>query len=172
MATLGLKGKVITGYKGSSKSILAIEQGESQMANYNWLAWGSKVPHWFTGDKPFARAVLQLGYFKDPELPDVPMLKDQVDPKYKPLVGFVGALGLIGRGLAAPPGTPKGAISVMTAAWDKMVKDTAFLAEAEKRKLRVIAVDGATVQKAVDDAINNANPDTLAMAGKMIYGKK
>ena len=36
----------------------AIEQGESQMAAYNWLAWDSKVLHWSTGDKPFARIVL------------------------------------------------------------------------------------------------------------------
>ena len=54
--------KMVTGYKGSSKSIFAVEQGESQMAAFNWLAWSSKVPHWFTGDKPFAKAVAQIRY--------------------------------------------------------------------------------------------------------------
>ncbi|CAN0160523.1 unnamed protein product, partial [Discosporangium mesarthrocarpum] len=35
----GYKIKMVTGYKGSSKSIFAMEQGESQMAAFNWLAW-------------------------------------------------------------------------------------------------------------------------------------
>ena len=61
MALLGLKGDVITGYKGSAKTILAIEQGEVHMASFNWQTWRSKVTHWFKGDKPFARAILQVG---------------------------------------------------------------------------------------------------------------
>ena len=59
----GYKIKMVTGYKGSSKSIFAMEQGESQMAAFNWLAWASKVPHWFKGDKPFARRGCPDRYF-------------------------------------------------------------------------------------------------------------
>ena len=44
---------------------------------------------------------------------------------------FIGSLGLIGRGLAAPPGTPEGAIKVMQTAWEKMIKDPKFLADAK-----------------------------------------
>ena len=74
---LGFKIKMVTGYKGSSRSILAVEQGETNCASFNWLAWSSKVPQWFKGDKPFAKAVLQVGIFRDPDLPaDVPMLGD------------------------------------------------------------------------------------------------
>ena len=38
-ALLGLKMRFVTGYKGSSRSILAIEQGEAQMSSFNWLTW-------------------------------------------------------------------------------------------------------------------------------------
>ena len=169
---LGTKMKIVSGYKGSSKTGLAVEQGEVRGAAFNWLFWKSKYERWFQGEKPMARAILQLGYFKDAELPDVPMLKDQVDAKYKPMVNFIGALGLIGRGLAAPPGTPKGAITVMQTAWNKMIKDPAFARAAEKRKLRVTPVDAATVQKAVNEAIANTDPATIALARKMIYGNK
>lgn len=169
---LGTKMQIVTGYKGSSKTGLSVEQGENRGAAFNWLFWKSKYDRWFQGDKPFARAVLQLGHFKDPELPNVPMMRDVADPKYLPVLKFIGALGLIGRGVAAPPGTPQGAIDVMRTAWEKMVKDPGFHADAKKRKLRVIAANAATVQKAVNDAIANSDPKTVKWAAELAYGKK
>jgi len=168
---LGTKMKVVSGYKGSSKTGLSVEQGENLGAAFNWLFWKSKYERWFQGDKPFARAVMQMGIKKDPELPNVPLLSDIADPKYKPMIDFIGAMGLIGRGLAAPPGTPKEAISVMQVAWEKMIKDPEFISDAKKRKLRVIATDAATIQQAVNDAVASATPEVIAMASKAIYGK-
>ncbi len=167
---LGTKMKVVSGYKGSSKTGLAVEQGEVRGAAFNWLFWKSKYERWFQGDNPQARAVLQMGVYPDPELKGVPMLKDQVKPEHKKMVGFVGALGLIGRGLAAPPGTPEAAIKIMQAAWVKMIKDPKFIADTEKRKLRVIPATAEAVQKVVNDAINGADAETVALAKKMIYG--
>ena len=166
---LGTKMKIVTGYKGSSKTGLSVEQGENRGAAFNWLFWKSKYERWFQGDKPFARAILQLGHFKDPELPNVPMMKEVADKKYHAVLRFIGSLGLIGRGVAAPPGTPKAAIKVMQVAWEKMVKDPKFLADATKRKLRVIAADAATIQKAVNDAVANADPATVKLAAKLAY---
>ncbi len=168
---LGTKMQIVTGYKGSSKTGLAVEQGEVRGAAFNWLFWKSKYERWFQGDQPFARAVLQLGHFKDPELPDVPMMKDVADAKYRDVLNFIGALGLIGRGVAAPPGTPEGAITVMRTAWEAMIKDPAFTADAEKRKLRVIPGTGETIQKVVNDAISNASPEVVKLAAKLAYGK-
>ena len=148
-----------------------MEQGEVRGAAFNWLFWKSGFGRWFEGDKPFAKAVLQVGLSPDPELPDVPMLKDLVAPADKPIVNFIGALGLIGRGLAAPPGTPEGAVKVMREAWNKMIADPAFTADAQKRNLRVIPASGEEVQKAINEAINDAKPELVARAGKLVYGK-
>ena len=166
---LGTKMKIVTGYKGSSKTGLSVEQGENRGSAFNWLFWKSKYERWFQGDKPFARAILQLGHFKDPELPNVPMMKEVTDPKHHDVLKFIGSLGLIGRGLAAPPGTPKGAITVMQTAWEKMVKDPKFLSDAKKRKLRVIAADAATIQKVVNDAIANTSDEVVKRAKKLSY---
>ena len=89
--------------------------------------------------------------------------------KYHDVLKFIGSLGLSGRGIAAPPGTPKGAIKVMQTAWNKMIKDPAFLADATKRKLRVIPADAATIQKVVNDAIANTSPDVVKRAAKLAY---
>ncbi len=167
----GTKMKVISGYKGSSKTGLAVEQGEVNGAAFNWLFWKSKYERWFKASPPFARAILQVGHFKDPDLPNVPMLRDQVTGEARQIVQFVGALGLIGRGLAAPAGTPPARIAELRAAFAKMVSDPKFIADTTKRKLRVIAASGATVQKVVSDTLAKASPELVRAAQKAILGK-
>jgi tripartite-type tricarboxylate transporter receptor subunit TctC len=169
---LGLKIKQISGYKGSRKTVLAMEQNEHQGTGFNWLAWNSIVPHWFEKGKEQAIPLVQTGHFTDPALPNVPMLKDLVKAKDKPIVTFMATLGIIGRGLAVPPGVPKDAITMLRAAFDKMLKDPEFAADAKKRRLRVIPSSGATVQSAVEDAFKNAKPEIVARAREIIFGKK
>ena len=170
---LGLKVKIVTGYKGSSRSILAMEQGESTAASFNWLAWSSKVPQWFTGEKPFAKAILQVGIFRDPDLPaDVPMLSDLVsDPMDKAVVRFIAVAGLLGRGLALPPGVPESAVATLRAAYDKMNADPGFSDALKKRRLRLMASSGARIQKVVDQALEEASPEVVARARALIFGK-
>jgi tripartite-type tricarboxylate transporter receptor subunit TctC len=171
---LGLKIKQVSGYKGSSKTILAIEQGEHQGTGFNWLAWSSKVPHWFKKDKNgkvFANAILQTGVFKDPDLPNVPMLKDLVEDHHKPIVAFMATLGIIGRGLALPPGVPKKLVSPLRAAFANMVKDPAYIKACKKRRLRILPTSGADIQDFVTKAFANANPRTVSEARKLIFGK-
>ena len=170
MGLLGLKGRIVTGYKGSSRSILAIEQGEAQMAAFNWLAWASKVPHWFKGEKPFARAILQLGAFKDPALPNVPMLGDIVPQSQKALVAFLGSAGPIGRGLAFPPGVDKDTVAVVRTAYNKMNADKKFEAELKKRKLRLMPSTGQQIQSIIKKTIKESSPEVIAKVKKIVFG--
>ena len=170
MGLLGLKGRMVTGYKGSSRSILAIEQGEAQMSSFNWLTWDSKVPHWFTGDKPFARAILQNGTEKDPALPNVPMLADLVQEKDKPLVAFIASMGPIGRGITMPPGVPKHVIKALRKAYDSMNADPAFKAELKKRRLRLIPSSGEKIQSIVNNALKASSPEVIKRVRKVIFG--
>lgn len=170
---LGLKLRMVSGYKGSSKVIFAVERGESQMAASNWLAWSSKVPHWFRGDKKFAQPILQMGIFRDPDLPkDIPMLGDLVKTEAeKKVVRFISVMGLLGRGLALPPKVPKEAVKTLRVAYDKMNADKAFEAELNKRLLRLMPATGEQIQKIVNDALDSATPTVVAHARKLIYGK-
>ena len=168
---LGTKLKVITGYKGSSKTGLAVEQGEVQGAAFNWLFWRSKFERWFKGDKPHARAILQIGHFVDPDLPDVPMVGDLVSAENKPIADFFAATGLIGRGLAVPEGTPMDKVKILRAAFEKMVVDPVFISDVKKRKLRVIATKGEAIQKVIADALANSSPAVVAKAQEYINAK-
>ena len=165
--------KIVTGYKGSTATTFAVEQGEAEANCNNWLAYSSKVPQWFKGDKPFARAVVQLGVFRDPDLPEsVPLLSDLVsNPKDKAAVDFASVAGLLGRGLVVPPKTPKATISMLRAAYDKMNVDGGFRAELKKKRLRLIAANGAEIQKIVNKAVNEASPEVVAHARTLILRK-
>jgi tripartite-type tricarboxylate transporter receptor subunit TctC len=167
---LGLKGRMVTGYKGSSRSTLAIEQGEAQMAAFNWLAWSSKVPHWFKGDKPFARAIVQTGVTPDPALPDVPMLSSFVKKEDLPLVNFLSSAGPLGRGLTLPPGVPKNIVAGLRVAYDKMNADPLFEAELNKRKLRLIPTKGVDIQAIVAKVLKETSPEVIARVRKIIFG--
>ena len=168
---LGFKIKMVTGYKGSSRSILAVEQGETNCASFNWLAWSSKVPQWFKGDKPFAKAVLQVGIFRDPDLPaDVPMLGDLVKDKMdKAVVNFIAVAGILGRGLALHPDASDDAVKELQMAYDKMNADAGFASDLQRRKLRLMAASGVDIQKAVAQAVTDASPEVVARARKLIY---
>jgi len=165
--------KIVTGYAGSTATTFAVEQGEAEANCNNWLAYSSKVPHWFTGAKPFAKAVFQMGIFRDPDLPDsVPLLHELVsDPNDRAAVSFISVAGLLGRGLVVPPKTDKGVISMLRAAYDKMNADGNFRAELKKFRLRLMAATGVEIQKIVNKAINEASPQIVAHARKLIEGK-
>ena len=141
------------------------------MSSFNWLTWDSKVPHWFKGKRPFARAVLQNGVDKDPALPDIPMLADLVKESQKPLVAFIASMGPIGRGVTMPPGIPKHLIKALRNAYDKMNADPAFEAELKKRRLRLIASSGEKIQSIVNKALKASSPAVIKEVRKLIFGK-
>ncbi len=170
-ALYGAKFKIVTGYKGSRKMMLSMEQGESQGVSLTWLAWRSAHPDWF---KPggFGKAVVQIGYQKEKELPDVPMFSEVVKSKTdKAIVAFMASLGPIGRGLATPPGVPADRVAALQTAFTKMVNDPAFVAAAVKRKLRVKPLSGPQVQKIVAD-IMKMDKAVVKEAQMKIMGKK
>jgi tripartite-type tricarboxylate transporter receptor subunit TctC len=169
---LGFKVKMVPGYKGSNAAIFAIEQGEAHFAMYNWLAWASRDA-WFKGDKPFVRPVLQIGFFKDPDLAaDVPMLSDLVkDPEGRKVVNFIASLGVLGRGLAVPPGVSDDMVKTLRAAYDAMNADKTFAEDLKKRSLRLVPSSGAKIQEIVVAAVNGATPEVVAKARQIIYGK-
>ncbi len=172
VAALNVKGRVVAGYKGSRRAIMAIEQGEADMSGFNWMAWSSMVPHWFKGEKPFALPIAQVGVVKDPELPDVPMLEELVPEKYKAGARFLGTLGPIGRGIALPPGVPKMVIEPLRAAFDAMNADAAFAEDVKKRGLRLQPTKGAEVQKIINEALDNASPEVVALVRNAVFGGK
>ena len=169
-ALYGAKFKIVTGYRGSRKMQLSMEQGETQGISLTWLAWKSNRPDWLKPDG-FARAIVQIGYTKEPDL-DAPMFSDVVkSPEDKQIVNFMASMSPIGRGLAVPPGVSKEKISALRWAFDKTVSDPAFIAAAKKRRLKVNPLSGERIQSIVKQSLQ-ASPDVVKRAQQLIMGAK
>lgn len=165
---LGAKFKIVSGYKGSRKAQLAMEQNEVQGVALTWLSWKSAKEKWFTDG--FAKPVVQIGVEKEQDLPNVPMLADLVSGENKQIVNFMATMGPLGRGLVVPKGTPKDRVDFLRAAFAKTVADPNFIVNAEKRKLRVKSATGVQLQKIVNDSLK-VSDETVKRAQALIFGK-
>ena len=99
------------------------------------------------------------------------MLFRSSDPMDKAVVRFIAVAGLLGRGLALPPGVPESATATLRAAYDKMNADPAFATDLERRRLRLMASNGARIQEVVNQALDEASPAVVAHARALIFGK-
>jgi tripartite-type tricarboxylate transporter receptor subunit TctC len=168
-ATLRLLAKmplnIICGYDGSSAYTLALMRGEVDLVSKAWnaaraedkdnLASGTLVP------------LMQAGLVRTPELPNVPLLQEIVDDaSTKQALEFVSGGAAIGRALLAPANVPADRLAALRAAFDKLVVDPDFLADAQKRGIYIEPTPGIEVQKASDGIIKTPKPvvDLVAKA--------
>ncbi len=99
------------------------------------------------------------------------MITDYVSGINTKIVSFISSHGIIGRGLAFPPGVSKDKIVSMRKAYAAMAKDKKFIADAVKRRLRVIYSSGEEIQKVVNASFENAEPAVVKAAAKMVFSK-
>ena len=168
-ALTGAKFKIVTGYRGAAKMQLAVEQGEAQGIALTWLSWKTNKAEWF---KPggFVKALVQIGYEPEKDLPGVPMLSDMLtDEGDKQIVAFLASLSSIGRGLVTPPGVPADRVAALQKAFAATVAEPGLLAAAEKRKLRINPLPADAIQKIVDQSFA-VSPEVLERARKKITG--
>ena len=161
---LGIKVKLVAGYDGSRDTILAMEKGEIDGSVQGWQAWVQARPTWFEGPDAYGVPLFQVGVTPDPDAPKVPLFSELVAPADRPIVGLFDTIGLLGRGLAAPPGTPPDYVEALRGAFDAMMKDAEYRADARKQQLRTLPKSGAELQSAVAGAIDHADPASIERA--------
>ena len=88
----------------------------------------------------------------------------------KKAVEFIAVLGLLGRGLALPPGVDAETAAVLRTAYAKMNADPAVAADLKKQGLRLIPGSGEEINAVVTKAVKNASPEVVAHARNLIYG--
>ena len=170
---LGAKFKIVMGYKGAAGSTHAMELGETHGVSLTWTSLRKNRGRWFDDSpgKTKATPIIQVGFRKEADLMNVPLASDLAKtPEDKQIINFIASLGPIGRGATLPPGAPKALVPPLRAAFDKMVADKAFLADAKKRRLTVDPKTGPEVQAIVADVLT-MKPAVVARARKLIFGK-
>jgi tripartite-type tricarboxylate transporter receptor subunit TctC len=130
-ATLGTKMKVIPGYPGQNDALVAMERGELDgYPSVFYSALSSTRPTWLADGT--ARAVVQYGPAKLPQLNGVPFVPDLVSGADKLLLEAAFAPLSIGRPLLMPPGVPAERVAAMRQALAETFVDPEFLAEGDK----------------------------------------
>lgn len=168
---LGTKFKIVSGYKGSARTRQAMEQGEVKGVSLAWAAWKNGHPQWFQGNSSFAVGILQSGFKRSPDLPNIPLISELAKgANNKAAADLIATSSLIGRGLVLPPGAPQELVAPLRAAFWKTVNSPEFIADAKKSKLPLSQMKGEDIQKTVNDILN-MSPVAVATAQKAIFGK-
>jgi hypothetical protein len=163
---LRLKIKPVGGYEASREMILAMDKGEIDGTLQAWQVWKQSRPAWFEPGG-FAVPVIQVGAIADPDAPATPLLRDLVKPQDRPLVALFDTIGLIGRSLATPSGTPDEVVATLRGAFQAMLRDSDYIAEAEKSQLRMLPRSGEELEAAILDAFASSSSDVVRRAREL-----
>ena len=161
---MGAKLKLVTGYNGSSANVLAMERGEVQgIAGWNWSSVTSMRPTWIAEGRMHVLAQMSLERHAD--LPNVPtILEIAKSDEQREVLKLIFTQSLIGRVLFAPPKTSARSTEVHRKAFDAVIADKEFLAEADKLRLEINGpIGGARAQEIVRD-LYKASPDRIQQA--------
>jgi predicted outer membrane repeat protein len=141
----GTKFKVIAGYSTGGMP-MAVERGEVDgLCGYAWQSYLANGSKWFV-DKD-VNILLQMGLAKNPDLLDVPLADDLLkNPDDKAVLDLIELPQEFGRPFIAPPGTPADRMAIYRQAFQAMVKDPQFLAEAKTQRVVIEPMDDKQIQ--------------------------
>jgi tripartite-type tricarboxylate transporter receptor subunit TctC len=158
--TLGTRFKIISGYPGSPEAHIAVQRGEADGMCQSWSSFKQLAGKYYTDGNMLP--IVQMGLRKEPELTKlgVPTVFDYIEkqrlPKgfavdeVKTMYEMVFAAKDMGRPFAMAPGVPKERVEAIRTAFNTMVKDEKFLADAKRQKREVDVVTGVEIQKTIE----------------------
>jgi tripartite-type tricarboxylate transporter receptor subunit TctC len=149
---LGTRFKAIIGYPDSGAIGIAMERGElAGYCSFTLAAIRSARPQWLAEKE--INVLVQMTLRPHPDLPGIPAVTDLVsDPAARRLLALVLADQEMGRPLAGPPGMPADRVQALRAAFQALLTDADFLADAKKSAVDVDGpISGEAVGKIVDE---------------------
>ena len=166
---LGTKFKVLYGFEGDDA--IAMERGEIDgRASNTYASYKATQRDWVDNKK--LNWILQVGLRKDPELPNIPLLRElATDDEQQKIFDFFSKVVVNSRAVMVAPGVPAERVAVLRAAFTAMTKDPAFIAEANKLNAELSPMDGDAVQK-LNDEILSTPPALLERAKVVMQHRK
>jgi tripartite-type tricarboxylate transporter receptor subunit TctC len=159
---VGAKLKIVPGYQGSTENYLALERGEA--TGYMGTSYSSLKatrPDWIRDHK--VNILVQISLNKDPDLPDVPLVMDYANDKQKQALELILAPQAMGRPYMTTPGVDPARLAALQTAFMETMKDSAFVAEAQKEAIDIDPMDGPAVL-ALLGKLYTSTPDVVKAA--------
>jgi tripartite-type tricarboxylate transporter receptor subunit TctC len=155
----GFNLKLVCGYKGSQATVMASLRGEADLYSQNYASFVSDPADLGEGAM---KILIQTGLERDAGMPDVPLMQELTDdPKGKAILRFLGSTAPIGRAMMIHPNTPEFIVKGMRTAFQKMLKDEAFLNEAKKRSAIITPGTGEELEAVMKEQMS-ASDDFIA----------
>ncbi|HLQ90800.1 MAG TPA: tripartite tricarboxylate transporter substrate-binding protein [Xanthobacteraceae bacterium] len=169
-ALAGTRFKIVTGYRGAADVDLAIERNEADARVSSWTAVKTTRGAWLNEGRivvPF-----QTGLKRHPEMPDLPLASElALNEEGRRILEFMSSDSSIGWNVIAPPGVPVDRVVVLRRAFDAMMADPEFLADAQKRGFEIIPARGEEMQEVVNRTIATP-PESVARLRAILGGAK
>ena len=159
--------RLVAGYPGGADMVLAMERHEVD-GRCGW-SWSSLVArNKAMLDAHEIAVTLQIALEKHEDLPDVPLVTDLVhDPQRLAALRLIVSRQNIARPFAAPPDVVPERIAALRNAFDAVMRDGDFLAEAKKLALEVRPASGRDVQTLFGE-IYASPPAVVAQASALM----
>ena len=151
---LGLRSKIVTGYRGAGDMSLAVMRNE---VDCGILSADSALP------LVINRSIKPVALFSArrwPDLPDVPTLREATTlPADKTwIVELRQQIGEAQRAMVAAPGVPTERIEFLRSAFSDVLADPALVAEGAKSKREIEYLSGSELQRLINSLIAEARP--------------
>lgn len=166
----GTKFKVVTGYSGENGVFLAMERGETDgFGSFSYLTFKSVHPDYLTNH--VFEPIVQWGAKREEAWPGVPTAIDvATNPIDKRAMELASAGPDIGFSYFMPPEVPPERAAALRKAFDDMVRDPEFTAEAERAKLYLRTASGADVERLVANVLS-APPEVIDRLRALMVSK-
>jgi tripartite-type tricarboxylate transporter receptor subunit TctC len=133
----GFKFKIVSGYKTSGETELALERGEVEGTfGHAWGSLKNQKPDWLRDGR--VRIIVQHGFTRNAELPDVPLLFDFAQTELeRQILGVELVRQDISKPYLAPPNVPPANLAILRSAFSSCMQDADFIAEVKQRHLEL-----------------------------------
>jgi tripartite-type tricarboxylate transporter receptor subunit TctC len=132
-----LKAQLVSGYPAGAEMLLAVERGEVDgRCGWSYSSLKAAKPDWVTEKK--LKILTALSLERSPELPDTPAVMEFVTTeRQRQILRLVINIQNLGRPFFGPPGIPADRAAALRTAFERTMKDPAFVADMTARKLEV-----------------------------------
>lgn len=173
-AMAGTRFRLVLGYEGNPRIMLAIEQGEVHgQLGYSWGSLKALNGHLL--DQDIVHVLAQLSVVPDEELTamGVPMVLDFVDdPDHRRILTYIFGLEEMSRPYSVPPGVPEDRVAALRQALVDTYNDPEFRAEWAATQADPLALTtGEAMTQFILDAYS-LPPDRIAETSALIKGEQ
>jgi tripartite-type tricarboxylate transporter receptor subunit TctC len=156
-ALFGAKFKIVEGYKSAADAVLAMQRGEVEGTVQTLQTMNVLHPEWTAeGD---VNILWQQTMKRHPNYPDIPAIGEfATNDAQRQVLALAASTSAIGRSLAVPPGTPPAVLQMYRTAFQQMIKDPEFIADAKTRKLPLDPATGDDVAGYVRETMATPAP--------------